>query len=158
MHWGATAFMSAAVVAMAPSAAAATQISILLEPPPPGGYVTGTEYRITAMPAQGGADSANRVVFTDNGRCFAAYWRAGNRDSTGSSRAFPAVEKTVEWVPATSGTHTIVATANEATATLTVTTVAPPVGTPPPPPDDPNTNGCNDTENPYAEKPGTGSF
>ncbi|WP_157573951.1 hypothetical protein [Nocardia jejuensis] len=143
---------------MAPSAAAATQIDMSLEAPPPGGYVTGAEYHITSIPGQGGADSDNRVVFTDNGRCFAAYWRVGGKDSTGSSRVFPAVEKSVRWVPTTTGAHTIVATANEATATLTVNTVAPPVGAPPPPPDDPNANGCNDTGNPHAEKPGTGSF
>lgn len=158
MSWGTKAFMAVVVVAMAPSAAAATQLNISLEAAPPGGYVTGAAYSITSMPGQGGADADNRVVFTDNGRCFAAYWRAGDKDSTGSSRAFPAVEKSVKWVPATTGAHTIVATANEATVTLTVNTVAPPVGTQPPPPDDPNTNGCNDTGDPHTGKPSTGSF
>ncbi|MEU0542315.1 hypothetical protein ABZ319_20830 [Nocardia sp. NPDC005978] len=150
--------MATMVVAMAPSATAATQLALNLESPPPGGYVTGVEYHINPMPGQGGADAANRVVFTDNGQCFAAYWRAGDKDSTGSSRAFPAVDKVIRWVPATVGTHTIVATANEASVTLTVNTVAAAPGTPPPPPGDPNANGCNDTGNPYAEEPSTGSF
>ncbi|MGX1805297.1 hypothetical protein ACWIGI_06250 [Nocardia sp. NPDC055321] len=154
--WSATALMATTVAMVAPSAAAA-EINMSLEAAPPGGYVTGTEYRIT-MPEHGGADFDNRIVFTDNGQCFAAFWRIGNKDSTGSSRVFSSVTIDVIWVPKTVGTHSIVATAAGTSVTYTVNAVAAPIGTPPPPAEDPNTNGCNDTGNPYADQTSTGSF
>lgn len=156
ISWGAKAFMAAmaTTVVLAPSASAGGINMHLTEVPT--GYVVGTDY-IISMSGDGTEKHDERIVLTDNGQCFAALWRRGSADS-GSGTGFAAKALSAYWTPTSAGTHTITATTAGSTESRTVTAVAAPAGTPPPAATDPNSNGCDNTTNPFGSKPSTGSF